>query len=243
MEPFALFRDFFQYLWDLFVQWTGAATGGTIVALAWLWETYTKKTLSRQTRLRLAVLFLLMASFFAWRTQYLKARATGAYLQAAVHVYYTLKNNPLPKDKPLRFYLDWNNIGNSPAIDPQLGGNIYLLGAAAIGSSGIQETTMIAPWKKEYEDKLKDTEMKEGDPVFPGKTQQFLVSGPDYTQENIDDVNKHTKVIFVIGAVRFTDGLGKHEARFCQYLSDLDEKNKKVEFSGCRSYVKQVDIK
>jgi hypothetical protein len=241
MEPFALIRDFFQYLWDLFVQWTGAATGGTIVALAWLWETYTKKPLSRQTRLRLAVLFLLMASFFAWRTQYQKAKATGAYLQATARVYYS-PPHLLPKDKPLRFYLDWNNIGNSPAIDPQPGGNIYLLGAAAIGSSRIQEP-MIAQWRKEYEDKLKDTQMKEGESVFPGKSQQFLVSGPDYTQDDIEDVNKHNKVIFVIGAVRFTDALGEHEARFCQYLSDVDEKKNRAEFSRCKSYVKQVDIK
>ena len=241
MEPFALFRDFFQYIWDLFVQWTGAATGGAIVALAWLWESYTKKTLSRQARLRLAGLFLLIASFFAWRTEYLKAKATGAYLQAAAHFYYPIPH-PLLKDKPLRFYLDWDNIGNSPAIDPQLGGNIYLLDAEAIGSNSIQES-VIEQWKKEYEDRLRETQAKEGEPVFPGKSQQFLVSGPAYTQQDMADVNKHNKVIFLIGAVRFTDGLGKHEARFCQYLSDLDEKKNIAGFSGCRSYVKQVDIR
>jgi len=242
MEPIALIRDFFHYIWDLFVQWTGAATGGTIVALAWLWESYSKKSLSPQTRLRLAALFLLMASFFAWRTQYQKATATGAYLQAAAHFHYPIVKNQLPKDKPLSFNLDWSNMGSSPAIDPQPGGEVYILPEAAIESDfdGVHaQESMIAEWKKEFEGQLKNTQSTEVDPVFPGKSQQFLIPGPVYTQQDIDDVKKHNKVIFVIGAVRFTDGLGKHEARFCQYLSDLDERSNRA----CRSYGKQVDIK
>jgi hypothetical protein len=243
MEPTALFRDFFTYLWDLFVQWTGAATGGAIVALAWLWESYSKKSLSPQTRLRLAALFLLMASFFAWRTQYQKATATGAaYLQAAAHFHYPIVKNQLPKDKPLSFNLDWSNMGSSAALDPQPAGEVLILDEAAIesDSDGVhKQESMIAEWKKEFEGQLKNTQSTEVDPVFPGKSQQFLIPGPVYTQQDIDDVKKHNKVIFVIGAVRFTDGLGKHEARFCQYLSDLDERDSR----GCRSYVKQVDIK
>src|SRR5436309_8565325 len=66
------FSDLFRFLWAVINSWAGYATGGVVVALAGLWSTIFQVSLSRRVAIALALFFLFMAFFNAWRKQYHK---------------------------------------------------------------------------------------------------------------------------------------------------------------------------
>lgn len=66
----AWFADLFQFLKAVLNSWAGYTTGGIVVALVWLWSTVSQIPMSRKAGIILAIFFLLMALFNAWRKQY-----------------------------------------------------------------------------------------------------------------------------------------------------------------------------
>ena len=66
----AWLSDLFQFLRAVLNSWAGYTTGGIVVALAWLWSTISQIPLSRKAGIVLALFFLFMAFFNAWRKQY-----------------------------------------------------------------------------------------------------------------------------------------------------------------------------
>ncbi|HEY2496356.1 MAG TPA: hypothetical protein VGK24_04745 [Candidatus Angelobacter sp.] len=64
------FSDLYQFLWAVLNSWAGYTTGGIVVALAWLWSTISQTAMSRKPGIILALFFLFMAFFNAWRKQY-----------------------------------------------------------------------------------------------------------------------------------------------------------------------------
>lgn len=64
------FGDLLEFFWAVINSWAGYATGGIIVALVWLWSTVFSIPVSRRTGIGLAVFFLVMAFFNAWRKQF-----------------------------------------------------------------------------------------------------------------------------------------------------------------------------
>jgi hypothetical protein len=70
-----MLRDFGVFVWAVLTNWAGFATGGILVALVWLWGTLNKVPVSRKIGLGLALIFLVMALFKAWRDQYMKNKS------------------------------------------------------------------------------------------------------------------------------------------------------------------------
>ena len=64
-----LLRDIVIFLWAVLNNWAGYCTGGVIVALLWFWSTLRQRTLPTKLGLLLAVGFLIVAVFNAWRAQ------------------------------------------------------------------------------------------------------------------------------------------------------------------------------
>src|SRR5205809_5832120 len=65
------FSDLFRFLWAVLNNWAGYTTGGLVVALTSLWSTlFPRFPISRKIGIALALLFLFMAFFNAWRKQY-----------------------------------------------------------------------------------------------------------------------------------------------------------------------------
>jgi len=59
-----------SFLWAVINNWAGYCTGGVIVALLWLWSTLKQQTVPRRVGIAVAVFFLLLAIFNAWRDQH-----------------------------------------------------------------------------------------------------------------------------------------------------------------------------
>lgn len=63
-------RDLLEFFWAVLNSWAGYATGGITVALVWLWSTVFSIPISRHAGIGLAIFFLVMAFFNAWRKQF-----------------------------------------------------------------------------------------------------------------------------------------------------------------------------
>jgi MFS superfamily sulfate permease-like transporter len=63
-------KELGEFLWAVINNWAGYATGGVIVAILWLWSTYFQKSVSKRWGIALAIFFLTIAVFNAWREQH-----------------------------------------------------------------------------------------------------------------------------------------------------------------------------
>jgi len=172
-----------------------------------------------------------------------KNRNSVAYLQAIPQFYYGI-SDPIPEGQPIRFYLTWTNVGDSPALNPYPSGRVYVLPIDAISSNGpaIQAAT-ISEWKPEYEKRFRNNLSREIAPIFPAKSNSHLIEGPVLTRTDRDDIFKNgSKIIFLIAAVRFRDANGYHEAHCFKYLSSLNPATNTARFDDGADYVAQIDL-
>src|SRR2546430_5234331 len=75
------FKDLLEFLWAVINNWAGYATGGLVVALLWLWSTLRQVPISRKIGIVIAVVFLFVAFFNAWREKHHLALAAQAQLE------------------------------------------------------------------------------------------------------------------------------------------------------------------
>ncbi len=87
------FNDLWQFVVNVVWDWGNAATGGVIVALLWLWSVVIGPV-SRKVSIAIAILFLLLAGFNAWRSEY---HAKLAAQQVKVAVEKKLNDLTVPK--------------------------------------------------------------------------------------------------------------------------------------------------
>jgi hypothetical protein len=74
--------EFGRFWWAVFNNWAGYSTGGIIVATVAFWHILRDVPISRQLGLGLAVVFLCMAFFKAWRDEYLGRVVANQKLRA-----------------------------------------------------------------------------------------------------------------------------------------------------------------
>lgn len=238
-----LLRDFGQFLWAVITNWAGYATGGILVALVGLWS-ITKRPPSKKFSLCLLGVFLFLAFFNAWEDEHKKAKE-GAYLQGMAGFYFQPPTGPFPLNSPITFLVHWRNHGSTLAENGIPKAKVYLLGSDAVASKQMLklQEDMISDWKKYYEGVCKLTETRETAPLFVGDVSSVPAEGPILTEEERDNIfTKKTKYMFVIGAVRFSDSHGWHEAHYCSHLSSLNVMANVAGFEDCEDYVKQIDI-
>jgi hypothetical protein len=71
-------KEFGEFLWAVATNWAGYTTGGLVVALLWLWSTLRQVPISRKIGTIVAIAFLVLAFFNAWRDKYHDALKTQA---------------------------------------------------------------------------------------------------------------------------------------------------------------------
>ncbi len=62
--------DLFEFIWAVLHEWAVYATGGVIVAVLWLVSTLVEIHVSKKANVGIALVFLFLAFFNAWRKQY-----------------------------------------------------------------------------------------------------------------------------------------------------------------------------
>jgi hypothetical protein len=62
-----LLSEIGEFVWSVVNNWAGYVTGGILIAFLWLWLALRQENVTREVASRLAVAFLVVATFNAWR--------------------------------------------------------------------------------------------------------------------------------------------------------------------------------
>jgi hypothetical protein len=119
--------DVLTFIWAVFNNWAGYATGGIIVASVSLWQLLRKKPLARDLTKKigigLSLLFLCMALFKSWNEQHHGALDANEKLRALTVPQLVLK-------------VDQFGPMNLSSADPQLNGRTGVIAVANITNEG-----------------------------------------------------------------------------------------------------------
>jgi hypothetical protein len=229
-----------ENLWTFLVavttNWAGYVTGSVVIALAWVYTAWKDKPMPRTFLLFLAAFFLFVAFYKAWNDEHKKVLAQVAYLQCAEHG--DFDRDPFEIGKRLRMAITWSNLGTAPAQHPICFARFY----AAPGNRPWWEwqQEVIKTFKSDFGDYLKKSGKTEWPSIFPASPTRFAVEGDVVTNEFIEDLKAGRQVLFLIGAVRFEDGAGMHEAHVFLHFSGVAGQS--IQFEFCSDYGSQVDV-
>lgn len=67
-----MFRDFENFVRSLWNEWKVLLTGGTLIAGIFIWSALVPRPLPRQTNWVILGFTLILASFFAWRKEWIR---------------------------------------------------------------------------------------------------------------------------------------------------------------------------
>jgi hypothetical protein len=133
----------------------------------------------------------------------------------------------------------WFNHGKSGAKEALPLCQIYVLDL----SDPRAFVTVIAEWKTYFASRIKAVAPHESPIIFSEHPIACHALGPGLDMDTYDEIfRQRKKGIYVIGAVQFSDGLGKHEAHSCASLHRINEIGV-LQFDACNDYVTQIDIK
>jgi hypothetical protein len=147
--------------------------------------------------------------------------------------------NPFPLNQKIILSVLWVNRGKSPARQSIPLGKIYILDDVDAAT----QNAMIKEWRDSYPGQLKDVSVRESPLMFQGIARALYVEGPVLTEDLARalfvEKNKH---LFIISAVTFVDGAGKHESHACQRLIAIEERGGLI-WNSAIDYVTQIDLK
>jgi hypothetical protein len=75
MEMCTMFRDSVDFLWALWREWKTLLTGGSIIALLFLWQIATRKIVSQNINWLIVGLTLILAAFLSWRRLWVRDKS------------------------------------------------------------------------------------------------------------------------------------------------------------------------
>jgi hypothetical protein len=173
---------------------------------------------------------------------------TSAYIQADVTGYYP--GDPFPVGVPMTLNINWVNRGTDLACNPQPFGKMLLISS----ESEISEGAAISDWKAEYAKIISGVPKRpEKNCVVPNAPPFLNVanepSGQKATPEIKQALADRKQFVMVIGACRFLDSVGKHEAHFCATFMGWRaiKKDGMIEhyvnsWNSCPGYNGQIDV-
>ena len=108
-------REIWLFVWAVFNNWAGYATGGIIMATIALWYTIKHQSIPRKVLLCLAVVFFVMAVFKAWQAEHHRASTALVRLDGEIvqfNYFYSEDN----KCTGFLFVVQVANTGQSPTV-------------------------------------------------------------------------------------------------------------------------------
>jgi hypothetical protein len=248
-------RNFGLYLSAIFEQWAfwfGLALAVVELIKSWVWL---KKfaPVKRLLQLTWAVwglagIMLFWATFQAWQQEHVRRKGEEVYLvEENPHFFVHSQQNPvrIPVGDPLKMAPYWKTFGNLPALNVRLQSACYI----EDGYTNEYQKSAIDDFKEFWASQETLVHSKENATLFPGPDQTFYKmckpSEQVITEEIRNDLLYGRKFAFVVGAARFSDSAGEHEARFCKWIENTVNDSGdfgSVSFHDCDTYTTQVDI-
>lgn len=226
---------FMRFLWEVVNNWAGYATGGLILATLGFRYAWKDKQIPSRVTLWLSPVFLVMALFKAWDEQYSKVIGQIASLESSTAMP-VFAGDPFPIGKKASVYLVWHNYGPSDAVHGRHSAKPYVLS----NDDAASQKKMIDDWKSRVESEFARSP---GDPIFHANTdRQIPISTEETVTKDLHDylLTGERQHLFLVSAVRFEDGAGKHEAHACLELRGLSGQG--LNWQACRDYVTPIDI-
>jgi hypothetical protein len=175
-------------------------------------------------------------------------REIGAYFDCDPRSFYV--TDPFPADKPLMYSVSCRNVGAAPAFDPQPMGKIIL---RPDGNEPTQKK-LINDWKSEVLDLVKKNATGgERPPIFPNEPTLWTAHGAVLSNDQRAKLYSSSinVAVFLIGAIRFRDNTGEHEAHICKVIVSIQgvapnaspfPAVSRFDWADCMDYLTQVDI-
>lgn len=235
--------ELYAFLHAITADWVGIVSGvvSLILLLAGFFE---QATLQRRMLWSAGLICFGLLSVRVWTIEHKKLDNEIAFLESDVTPFYT-DGAPtgFPTGRPMRLRVLWNNAGASPArhvTDASF--KLY-----AISTNGRDDLNRaLSDFKSSYTQEiaiqLSDKEQEYVD-LFPNEMpQRYLASGAILTDDLARTIfGEKRETILVVGALRYSDGVGQHEAHVCRWLTGIDPGN--IEWTDCPEYAETIDIK
>jgi len=181
-----------------------------------------------------ALACFLLASVRVWTTEHAKVMSQIASLDCS-RSEVAFAGDPFPVGQKVQVFMVWHNYGPAPALNGQHFAKMYILS----DNSRDSQRKMIADWKPIADQWL----LKGRDPLFhPDTDRRIAVASDEIVTESShrELFVDYTRRIFLLSAVRFTDGAGDHEAHACLFLMGVNALG--LSWEECSEYVTTVDI-
>jgi hypothetical protein len=207
---------------------------------------------------RIVAAIVITIALFAFATRlYHRHLPHGGELQARIIPYYP--DTLLHIDEKVIVKILWYLHGSDVAKAPRMSGRIYLVKRKDFPEdedsrrlnrpSLSMQKHVVDSWKADYAEMLRKGVLGEGPSIYLDAPGAGLAEGPVVTQEDADGLKSYNhssdRMLFVIGAVRFSDSAGEHEAHACAWLQGASESFLDVSLTwmACQGYGDQIDIK
>lgn len=191
------------------------------------------------------VVLLFISCYQAWFEEHAKVMEEAVYLIGENPVFVLGKDSPvtLPINTPPQLNVTWKTFSQhpSPAKNARQISHCYI-------ENGIDDKSkdnVINEFADWWADILKKFPKYEGPTIFPGDGRLSTCSSDITVTQGIrDSIANQTKFLYVIGAARFEDGLGEHEAHICKILeAQTVGPNIIGSWHDCNRYINQADEK
>ncbi len=192
-----------------------------------------------------AALCVFIATFQAWHEEKVKAKEGAVYLRIAAIAPLRRPTNPdvFLIGEPLQVNVAWTVFGTKPAFNAYQDGKVYLVQDARMATQEQIVKSFQIAWEEE-QPRMKV--VKERSTIFPGDKAEWIYltyEGKTISEEEKLGIKYGRKTVFIVGAVRFSDTLGEHEAHVCRWLETRPDGIFGTEaWHDCNLWVTQIDI-
>jgi hypothetical protein len=243
-----MWHEFFEYLVSVIDHaffWFG---GIVLVIIESLKKVSRTKAWAERLRWEfwaLAGLCIFIATFQTWHEEKVKGKEGAVYLRIAAIAPRIKPTNPdaFPIGEPLNINVAWTVFGQKPAFNARQDGKVYLEDDAVTTT----QERIVKDFQIMWEDELERMKIvKERSTIFPGDKAEWLYltyAGKTISEEEKLGIKYGRKTVFIIGAVRFQDVLGEHEAHLCRWLETRPDGIFGTEaWHECNLWITQIDI-
>jgi hypothetical protein len=192
----------------------------------------------------LSVVCFIIAGFQLWHDQRVKMKDDAVFLRPAeIAPKADIGSADIfPIGEPLSVNFAWTVFGQKPATNAFQDGKAYL----EVNTSSSTQQRIVKDFQVGWEEEVQRVKNREHSVVFPGdKAETFWMTyqGPVISESDKLDIKFSRKFVFIIGAARFTDALGRHEAHLCRWLeAHTNGIYGTVAWHDCELWISPIDI-